>query len=128
MARKSQGPRQPLSQRRPKVAAGRKAVAPRGASPNALRGAGKPSKPKPQKKRGGARRPPASPAVVYDRLLAQYPTAHCELDFQSPFELIVATILSAQCTDRRVNMVTPILFARYPTPQALAAAKQEDVE
>jgi endonuclease III len=57
-----------------------------------------------------------------------YPDAHCELDFRSPFELLVATVLSAQTTDMRVNMVTPVLFAAYPTPAALAAADREDVE
>ena len=65
---------------------------------------------------------------VYDKLTAEYPDAHCELDFKNPFQLIVATILSAQCTDRRVNMVTPVLFSRYPSPVTLARAKQEDVE
>jgi endonuclease III len=57
-----------------------------------------------------------------------YPDAHCELDFRSPFELLVATVLSAQTTDKRVNMVTPVLFAAYPTPAALAASDREDVE
>lgn len=70
----------------------------------------------------------ANAAAVYDALLAEYPDAHCELDFHTPFELLCATILSAQCTDRRVNMVTPALFARYPDAAALAAARQEDVE
>jgi endonuclease-3 len=65
---------------------------------------------------------------VYDRLIAHYPDAHCALDFSSPFELLVATILSAQCTDKRVNMVTPALFARYRTPSAMAAAKLEELE
>ncbi len=66
--------------------------------------------------------------TIQQRLAAEYPDAHCELDFRSPFELVVATILSAQCTDRRVNMVTPALFARFPTPEALAAADPEEVE
>jgi endonuclease-3 len=57
-----------------------------------------------------------------------YPDAHCELDFTSPFELLVATVLSAQTTDVRVNMVTPTLFAKYPTARDLAAADREDVE
>jgi endonuclease-3 len=57
-----------------------------------------------------------------------YPDAHCELDFTSPFELLVATVLSAQTTDVRVNMVTPTLFAKYPTARDLAAADGEDVE
>jgi endonuclease-3 len=64
-----------------------------------------------------------------NRILAEtYPDAHCELDFATPFQLLVATILSAQCTDQRVNMVTPTLFARYPDPATLAVARQEDVE
>ncbi|WP_371862752.1 endonuclease III [Cellulomonas xylanilytica] len=64
-----------------------------------------------------------------DRALAvRYPDAHCELDFTSPFELLVATVLSAQTTDVRVNLTTPILFARYPDAAALAAANPEEVE
>jgi endonuclease III len=62
------------------------------------------------------------------RLLERYPDAHCALDFRNAYELLCATILSAQCTDKRVNMVTPALFARYPNAAALAAARQEDVE
>jgi endonuclease-3 len=65
---------------------------------------------------------------IYDLLAAEYPDAHCELDFGSPFQLAVATILSAQTTDERVNMVTPELFGRYPDAEALASASQEDVE
>ncbi len=65
---------------------------------------------------------------VLHRLLAEYPDAHCALDFKNPYQLLVATILSAQCTDKRVNMVTPALFKKYPTPRALAKARQEDVE
>ena len=57
-----------------------------------------------------------------------YPNAHCELNYTNPFELLVATILSAQCTDVRVNMVTPTLFARFPTPKDFAHAKQTEVE
>ena len=57
-----------------------------------------------------------------------YPDAHCELDFESPLQLLVATILSAQTTDKRVNQVTPILFARYPDAAALAAADRADLE
>jgi endonuclease III len=66
--------------------------------------------------------------IIYRELLALYPDAHCELDFRSPFELLVATILSAQCTDKRVNMVTPALFRRFPSPHELARARQEEVE
>ncbi|HVQ86562.1 MAG TPA: endonuclease III [Actinomycetes bacterium] len=57
-----------------------------------------------------------------------YPDAHCELDFTSPLELLVATILSAQCTDKRVNMVTPRLFVRYPDAGAYAAADRDELE
>lgn len=57
-----------------------------------------------------------------------YPAAHCELDHHDPLELIVATILSAQCTDKRVNMVTPGVFARYPDAFALAGAEQSQLE
>lgn len=71
---------------------------------------------------------PEAADAIYRELLALYPNAHCELDFRSPFELLVATILSAQCTDKRVNMVTPVLFRRFPTAQALAQARQEEVE
>lgn len=65
---------------------------------------------------------------IVRRLAAAYPDARCALDFRNPFELLVATILSAQCTDKKVNEVTPALFARYPTPEALAAAPPADVE
>ncbi len=65
---------------------------------------------------------------VLGRLLAEYPGAHCALDFRNPFQLLVATILSAQCTDKRVNLVTPALFKKYPTPQAMARARREDLE
>ena len=55
------------------------------------------------------------------------PVAESELHFDSPFQLLVAVILSAQCTDKRVNMVTPALFEKFPTPEALAAASFEEV-
>ncbi|MFG3437966.1 endonuclease III [Nonomuraea sp. NPDC047897] len=64
-----------------------------------------------------------------NRILAEtYPDAHCELDFGTPLELLVATILSAQCTDKRVNMVTPVLFAKYPTVDDYAAADPREME
>lgn len=66
--------------------------------------------------------------VVIDRLQAEYPDAHCELVHENPFQLLVATILSAQCTDARVNLVTPALFARFRTPEELSGARQEEVE
>jgi endonuclease-3 len=59
---------------------------------------------------------------------ALYPDAHCELDFSNPLELLVATVLSAQSTDKRVNMVTPLLFAKYPDAAAYAAANREELE
>lgn len=57
-----------------------------------------------------------------------YPDAHCELDFKTPLQLLVATILSAQCTDKRVNLVTPALFARYRTAKDFAASKPAELE
>ena len=65
---------------------------------------------------------------IYDLLAEAYPDAHCELDYADPYQLSVATILSAQTTDQRVNLVTPVLFRRYPSVSALAAARQADVE
>ncbi|MCE3010021.1 MAG: endonuclease III [Proteobacteria bacterium] len=69
-----------------------------------------------------------SPNLAIQLFQRYYPDAHCALNHRNPFELLVATILSAQCTDERVNMVTPALFERYPTPQSLSRAKIEDVE
>src|SRR3954453_4794806 len=64
-----------------------------------------------------------------DRVLAEtYPDARCELDFHDPFELLVVTVLSAQTTDRRVNAVSPALFAAYPDAVAMAAAEREKLE
>lgn len=66
--------------------------------------------------------------IILDELDRLYPDAHCELSYRSPFELLIAVILSAQCTDDRVNMITPTLFERFPTPKALAESNQEEVE
>lgn len=78
------------------------------------------------------RRPPtalvARTAEIVARLKATYPDAHCELDHRNPFELLTATILSAQCTDVRVNLVTPELFRRYPSASALDGADAEAIE
>lgn len=94
----------------------------------------------PARKAGGARRAKpvtrkrrvaptrALAADYYRRLSALYPEAHCALHFRDPYELLVATILSAQTTDVRVNMVTPALFARYPDAAALADADIESLE
>lgn len=65
---------------------------------------------------------------ILDRLKQEYPDAKCALNHRNAFELLAATILSAQCTDERVNQVTPALFARYPTAEDMAAAKLEDLE
>ena len=111
MRNKRSSPRQPLSRSRPKNGSAAK-------------------KKKPFARRSATRYPPASERapLIFERLHERFPDAHCALDFTSPFQLIVATILSAQCTDKRVNMVTPVLFERYPSAATLAAAKPEDVE
>ncbi|MFZ3595467.1 endonuclease III [Streptomyces sp. BH104] len=81
-----------------------------------------------------AARPESHTALVrrarkINRELAEvYPYAHPELDFENPFQLLVATVMSAQTTDLRVNQTTPALFAKYPTPEDLAAANPEEVE
>jgi endonuclease-3 len=77
----------------------------------------------------GRPRTPAGRARETNRRLTEaYPDCRCELDYGDPFQLLVATILSAQCTDERVNMVTPALFREYPTPEDLAVASPERVE
>ncbi|MGV3525624.1 MAG: endonuclease III [Candidatus Sericytochromatia bacterium] len=65
---------------------------------------------------------------ILSELSVAYPDAHCELNYRNPFELLVATILSAQCTDIRVNQVTSALFERYPDPQAFAEASLFEIE
>jgi endonuclease III len=65
---------------------------------------------------------------IYQEFERLYPDAHCALTYDTPFQLLIATILSAQCTDVRVNMVTPVLFKKYKTPKALANASQESIE
>ena len=86
-----------------------------------------------EKKSAGAPRScnPIAPERVHEilkRLDERYPNVTCALHHKSAWELLVATILSAQCTDARVNMVTPVIFARYPTPQAFAALRPEELE
>src|SRR5712691_3011888 len=94
-------------------------------------------KPAGAKRKAAGARPkpePSRTAVVrrarrINRELAElYPDAHCELDFTTPLELLVATILSAQTTDKRVNMVTPVLFARYRSAADYAAADRAEME
>jgi endonuclease-3 len=65
---------------------------------------------------------------IIQHLKKKYPDAHCALNHENAFQLLIATILSAQCTDERVNMVTPALFKKYPTPQAMAKADVKDIE
>ena len=67
-------------------------------------------------------------AEAFDLLASEYPDAHCALTHSNAYQLGVATILSAQTTDERVNMVTPVLFEQFATPAQLADAKPEDVE
>lgn len=74
------------------------------------------------------RTPKGRARLVHERLAGEYPDAICELDHHNPFELLTATILSAQTTDVRVNIVTPALFAAYPTPADLAEADPAVVE
>jgi endonuclease-3 len=95
---------------------------PKKAAPNAA--AKSPAK---RKKKKGAELK-AHALEILKRLKAEYPDAHCELDFNSPLQLLIATILSAQCTDKRVNMVTPELFRVYPDAESLSAAKTEELE
>jgi endonuclease-3 len=84
------------------------------------------SRPKPRPRTRAALK--AHITEVIARLKQEYPDARTELDYQNAYQLLVATILSAQCTDKRVNMVTPKLFARFPDPPKLARANPADVE
>lgn len=65
---------------------------------------------------------------IIEKLKQTYPDAKCSLDFETPFQIMVAVMLSAQCTDERVNKVTPALFERFPTPEKMADAKLEEIE
>ncbi|MBI1335613.1 MAG: endonuclease III [Phycisphaera sp.] len=86
------------------------------------------------KKAGGKRKPTPAGDVsararrIYKKLVKLYPDADCALEHKDAFELLVATILSAQCTDARVNMVTPVLFKKYPTPDKMGQAPLEELE
>ncbi len=87
---------------------------------------GKPAPRKIKKKRGADLS--AHALEILARLKREYPDAHCELGFETPLQLLAATILSAQCTDKRVNMVTPELFRTYPTAVDLASAEPAKLE
>lgn len=80
------------------------------------------------KKEQAGKETAVSISEIIDRLREAYPDAHCELDYTTPHQLLVATILSAQCTDERVNQVTPALFERYPTVADFAAADRTELE
>lgn len=67
-------------------------------------------------------------AKVYRILSKSYPNVKCELDYKNPLQLLVATVLSAQCTDKRVNMVTPALFKKYKNAEDFASAKPKELE
>jgi endonuclease-3 len=66
--------------------------------------------------------------VIYRQLSKNYPNVRCELDYKTAFQLLVATVLSAQCTDKRVNQTTPALFKKYPNPQKMAKADLRDIQ
>ena len=88
----------------------------------------KPAARKAARKPAGKPTDPKRVAEILLRLDKAYPDAHCALIHSSPFQLLIATILSAQCTDERVNKTTPELFRQYPTPRYLAAVRQEVLE
>jgi endonuclease-3 len=66
--------------------------------------------------------------AIYRQLTKNYPNVRCELDYNSAFQLLVATVLSAQCTDKRVNQTTPALFKKYPNPKKMAKADLKDIQ
>ena len=136
MRNKRNPPRQPLSQSRPKIVSKTKLLPPpkkarllRAPTSLAKADGARTTAPKPRRGPASRRAPAAKRAPeIFARLHRAYPDARCALDFASPYQLLVATILSAQCTDKRVNMVTPALFRRYASPEALASAKLEELE
>ena len=84
--------------------------------------------PRPKRSRPSADPPSRRVPPILARLKREYPDAACALQHANPYQLLVATILSAQCTDARVNIITPSVFARYPDPAHLARASQPDLE
>lgn len=136
MAKGANGPRQPLSITRPGTARNAKVAPPAdSASSGAKRKTVKTFGQKPSQRAAPVAKSPRTIAdkkalaeFVLERLRAEYPDAHCELDHRNAFELLCATILSAQCTDVRVNLVTPELFRRWPDAEALRNAPLAEVE
>src|SRR5438477_5547838 len=140
--RATPGRRVRAPKRRAAPAAGLDGHAPKGARPlrPARAGVAKPVRARPKTTRRPRRplpvraprafRPPDPRriAAILAELERLYPDAHTELRHDNPLQLLVATILSAQCTDERVNQVTPVLFAKYPDAAALAAARRPDLE
>ncbi|NEB76256.1 endonuclease III [Streptomyces sp. SID14478] len=127
----------PVKQTVAKPAVAKPAAAKSGAAKSAAKQPAREQQPaakKPTAKKPAAAKSESHAALVrrarkIDRELAEaYPYAHPELDFQNAFQLVVATVMSAQTTDLRVNQTTPALFAKYPTPEDLAAANPEEVE
>lgn len=115
--------------------AAKKRAASKKKAPAKKKGAAKPAKSsKPAKKKAAAKPRPPTPAAIEHaaeieaRLTAAMPEPRCELNHKNAWQLLIATILSAQSTDRMVNKVTPQLFERFPTPAALAAAEQDELE
>ncbi|HTQ07783.1 MAG TPA: endonuclease III [Polyangiaceae bacterium] len=125
--------RKPSASKRPRVAKAKPRTEPARAKPaaaNAKSKSAKGARPQaaPPKTKKLVAKEPLAPRAVFALLRAYHADAHCELDHRSPFELLVATVLSAQSTDVMVNQVTPELFRRWPTPAALAGADAGEVE
>lgn len=108
------------------AAAGRRDPSPAGSAAGPAAAAGAQRRARFAGESNAARRRRA--AQVFELLAAEHPDARCALDHRDPYQLVVATILSAQCTDERVNQVTPSLFACYPTVADLASARREELE
>lgn len=132
MAKSGNGPRQPLSVKKPGVTKQRAASTKTATKP---RRSAKTFGQKPSHRAAPLARSPktrteklAIATSTLERLTQEYPDARCELSHRNAFELLCATILSAQCTDARVNMVTPQLFARFPDAERLSAASADEVE
>ena len=101
-------------------------MSPRSSSPHSSGASSAAVDPSPGRKKRRSKKMRATEVLI--RLKAAYPDATCSLDYETPMQLLVATILSAQCTDERVNKVTPALFAKYPTAEAMATGELSDIE
>ena len=110
------------------MSAKKAAKSPKGAGKAPIKSAAKPAKSRPSAKGPELELAPERIGEILRRLQAAYPNAECALQHRSAWELLVATILSAQCTDARVNMVTPQLFRKFPTPAAFAQASLPAIE